>query len=188
MDKIKVAKELVKLAKNLIALNEEGDGSGFQFYHDQKNNEQDLKKLEQDRLDRAQKEGKKYILHHKEQHGLWRIMACKNFGVVRKGELGGLIESEKNLSHDGYCWVGGDAMVGQQAKIYDDAKVYGQAQVFGDAMVDDKAKIYGKAKIFDNAQVHDKAQVFGDAQVSYNAVICGTAKVDYDVEDKEITK
>ena len=31
---IKVAKELVKLAKNLIALDEEGDGSGFQMLHD----------------------------------------------------------------------------------------------------------------------------------------------------------
>ena len=31
---IKVAKQLVKLAKNLIALDEEGDGSGFQMQHD----------------------------------------------------------------------------------------------------------------------------------------------------------
>ena len=31
---IKVAKQLVKLAKNLIALDEEGDGSGFQLLHD----------------------------------------------------------------------------------------------------------------------------------------------------------
>jgi hypothetical protein len=42
MDKIKVAKELVKLAKNLIALDEEGDGSGFQFYHDKENHEQEM--------------------------------------------------------------------------------------------------------------------------------------------------
>ena len=40
MDKIKVAKQLVKLAKNLIALDEEGDGSGFQPYHDYENAEQ----------------------------------------------------------------------------------------------------------------------------------------------------
>lgn len=34
---IKVAKELLKLAKNLIALDEEGDGSGFQGLHDYDN-------------------------------------------------------------------------------------------------------------------------------------------------------
>jgi hypothetical protein len=33
---IKVAKELIKLAKNIIALDEEGDGSGFQMLHDRK--------------------------------------------------------------------------------------------------------------------------------------------------------
>ena len=43
---IKVAKELVKLAKNLIALDEEGDGSGFQMWHDHDN-------VEQERLDIA---------------------------------------------------------------------------------------------------------------------------------------
>ena len=31
---IKVAKELIRIAKNLIALDEEGDGSGFQLLHD----------------------------------------------------------------------------------------------------------------------------------------------------------
>jgi hypothetical protein len=43
---VKIAKELIKLAKNLIALDEEGDGSGFQPYHDYEN-------AEQERFDRA---------------------------------------------------------------------------------------------------------------------------------------
>ena len=101
---VKIAKELVKLAKNLIALDEEGDGGGFQFYHDQENHEQEM-------LDLAQKQGKKYILHHKDRFGLWRIQACKDFinkstgKKIRKGDGGGLIKSEKNLSHEGSCWV-----------------------------------------------------------------------------------
>jgi hypothetical protein len=72
------------------------------------------------RLDEAEKSGKKYILHHKEGR-LWRIMACKNFSNVKKGDLGGLIESEKNLSHDGNCWA------------YDDARIYGDAKVYDNA-------------------------------------------------------
>ena len=67
----KISKQLLKIAREVKALDEEGDGSGFQFYHDQENNEQE-------RLDMAQKQGKKYILHHKEGN-LWRIQACKDF-------------------------------------------------------------------------------------------------------------
>jgi hypothetical protein len=37
---VKIAKQLLKLAKNIIALDEEGDGSGFQPYHDYENAEQ----------------------------------------------------------------------------------------------------------------------------------------------------
>ena len=42
---------------------------------------------------------------------LFRIRAKISFGVVKEGELGGYIESEKNLSHSGNAWVSGDAEV-----------------------------------------------------------------------------
>ena len=37
---------------------------------------------------------------------LHRIKALNSFGSVEKGDLGGWIESEKNLSQDGDAWVG----------------------------------------------------------------------------------
>ena len=42
---------------------------------------------------------------------LFRIKALVAFGNVEKGELGGFIEKEGNLSHDGNAWVSGDARV-----------------------------------------------------------------------------
>ena len=48
---------------------------------------------------------------------LHRIRALRDFGSVRAGDLGGWVESEENLSHEGDCWV------------------YGHAQVHGDAQV-----------------------------------------------------
>ena len=63
------------------------------------------------------------------------------------GRIGGWIESEKNLSQEGNCWVDGEAIV------YDDAKVYDNAQVFGNAEVSSHAKVYGEAQIYDNAIV-----------------------------------
>ena len=40
---------------------------------------------------------------------LHRIKALKDFGNVKKGELGGYVESEHNLSQEGNCWVCGNA-------------------------------------------------------------------------------
>lgn len=42
---------------------------------------------------------------------LHRIKALKDFGNVKTGELGGYVESERNLSQEGNCWVYGNAEV-----------------------------------------------------------------------------
>ena len=88
---------------------------------------------------------------------LFRIKALVAFGDVEKGELGGFIEKEDNLSHDGDAWVYGNAWV------YGDAQVSGNAWVYGDAWV------YGNAWVYGDAQVYGNAWVYGDAQVSGNA-------------------
>jgi len=88
-------------------------------------------------------------------------MACKNFSIVRRrrsidvkrGDFGGLIKSENNLSHEGNCWVS------------DDAKVFCKAKVYGEAWICDSAKVYGNAKVYDNAVVCGGARVYKGAQV-----------------------
>lgn len=54
---------------------------------------------------------------------LHRIRAVRNFNGVKKGQPGGFIESEDNLSHDGNAW------------ICSNAEVYGSARVYGDVLV-----------------------------------------------------
>lgn len=56
-----------------------------------------------------------------------RIRALIDFGNVKKGELGGFIEKEENLSHENNAWVYGNA------KVYGDAEVSGNARVSGNA-------------------------------------------------------
>ena len=58
---------------------------------------------------------------------LFRIKALVAFGTVEKGELGGFIEKEENLSSDGNAWVYGDAQVSGDARVSGDAQVYGNA-------------------------------------------------------------
>ena len=54
---------------------------------------------------------------------LHRIKALRSFSGVKAGELGGFIEKEKNLSHDGNAWVSGDAHVSGDAWVCGGAQV-----------------------------------------------------------------
>ena len=86
---------------------------------------------------------KKYILTDDvidfNSHTLHRIKAVRDFDCVKAGDLGGFIESEKNLDHDGDAWVTG------VARIFGDAVVTGDALVTGDAWVTDSARVTGDA-------------------------------------------
>lgn len=66
---------------------------------------------------------------------LRRIRAVTAFGGVEAGDIGGWIEKEENLSHDGSAWVHSSAWVYGNARVYGDARVCGNAEVCGDAMV-----------------------------------------------------
>ena len=60
---------------------------------------------------------------------LHRIRATVAFGIVEVGDLGGWIEKEENLSHEGKAWVCGDAKVWGNAKVCGDAKVFSVSHV-----------------------------------------------------------
>ena len=66
-------------------------------------------------------------------HVLNRIIALRDFGEVKKGDLGGFIEKESNLAHDRNCWIYNDAVV------RDDAMVCGEAKVCGEAIIKSKS-------------------------------------------------
>ena len=132
-------------------------------------------------------EAKKYRLteNHIKIGGkiLYQIEALKDFGDVKAGDLGGYIESEKNLSQDNDAWVygnaqvSGDARVDGNAQVSDNARVYGDAKVFGDAQVFGSAQVFGNAQVCGDAKVFGSAQVFGDAEVYGDAKVFGDAKV-----------
>ena len=102
---------------------------------------------------------------------LHRIKAIRDFGYVKAGELGGFIEKEENLSHEGNCWVYNDA------KVYGDAEVCGYANVHGNAWVYGNANVCVNANVCGYAKVHGNAWVYGNANVCGDAEVCGYAKV-----------
>ena len=108
---------------------------------------------------------------------LYRIEALKDFGNIKKGDKGGFVECEANLSQKGNCWIYNNAKVYDNAKVRDDAKVFGDAEVFGNAYIEFSAQVYGKAKVRDRAYIWGNARVFGNAKVYDRAEVRGDAKV-----------
>jgi hypothetical protein len=83
---------------------------------------------------------------------LFRIRAVRDFGEVRRGDIGGYIECEDNLCHDGDAWVHDVAQVyGPHAVVRNNARVRGCAWVMGvvedDAVVDDLAIVAEGARV-----------------------------------------
>lgn len=125
---------------------------------------------------------------------LHRIQALTDFGNVKKGDLGGFIEKEENLSQNGDCWVYNNAMVYDNAIVADNAVICNDVVICGNAVISGHAKvcnnaiIYNNAMVSDNAMVagnvivRDKAKVYGNVVIYGNAVICGNAKVK-DIKD-----
>lgn len=126
---------------------------------------------------------------------VYRIQALRDFGDVKKGDLGGYIQTQKNLSHSGTCWVYDNSIVGDDSKVKDNAKVMGEAILRAEAIVSknavvkNNAKVGGSAVITDNAVVEFtdingenvvkdnavlyKGEIWGDLIVSGNAKLSG---------------
>lgn len=122
-------------------------------------------------------EQKKYVLLEDDKIKVWgrielhRIQAVRDFGNVSKGDLGGYIECEDNLSHRGTCWVRGNAKVFEHAQVLDNARVMDNARVFREAVISENAYVAG------NAIVKDQAVVTGYADVSHAAIVGGSANI-----------
>lgn len=117
------------------------------------------------------------------EHYVYQIRALKDFGDVRAGDLGGWIESEKNLSHDGFCWVYGDGVVAGNAEVRDDAFVSGLGMACGNAVICEHASVGGKASICGSsmmkgaASIHDHVKIFDESLLAGNTSLYGLISV-----------
>ena len=120
---------------------------------------------------------------------VYRIKAVRDFSNIREGQLGGWIQEEINLSHEGNCWVYDnamlvenaavfrDAIVREEAVIGEDATVTDNAIVSGNAIVRGAAVVEGHAEVRDHAVLDDNASVSEFASVEENAVLSGYARL-----------
>lgn len=114
---------------------------------------------------------------------------------IKKGDFGGHLEGEHNLSHEGDAWVYDTALVMDNAKVYgnaqvryskltDNAEIFDNVRIsYGSEMeseleytqvwIGDNAKIYGDVILHNNRELHisGNARVYGNAGFHNNMVI-----------------
>lgn len=101
--------------------------------------------------------------------------------IARAGELGGWIESERNLSHSGGAWVSDTAVVSGRASVLEDAVVNGNARVSGEACITNQALVTGNAwvtghtVVAGSAIVGDSSRVLEYAKVTQGARLYDTS-------------
>jgi UDP-3-O-[3-hydroxymyristoyl] glucosamine N-acyltransferase len=133
---------------------------------------------------------KKYIIDTSQsiQHFnvvLYRIRALIDFDDIRAGDYGGYVESEKNLSHFGNCWIYDNAKVYGCGRVNSNAKVYNRVEVRCEATISDNAKVFGEAiisgeaKVYGNASISGVVSVFDKSRVFDNAIVGGTSIILY---------
>ena len=117
-------------------------------------------------------------------HNVYRIRALKDFGNVKKGDIGGYVESEYNLSQEGDCWiynnatacensiVSGNSEIKDHAIVCVHAEIKDHAVVCGNSVVKDCAVVCGNSIVSGNSVVKEFDKVYG------NTVVCGDIKLD----------
>ena len=88
-----------------------------------------------------------------------RIQALRSFNDVVKGDIGGFVDQERNLSQDGDSWVYGNGLVYENGQVYGDSQVYENSQVIGNSQV------------FGDSQVHEGFYLYGNVYTTPNITI-----------------
>lgn len=114
---------------------------------------------------------------------VYRIVALKDFGDVKKGDLGGYIEYYTNLSLHDDCWIYDNAValgcstVEQSATVRDNAIIKGKVYLANDCTVSGNAIIDGNIIVGDFVEISENAVITGRAVIMDEATIKGNTKI-----------
>ena len=125
---------------------------------------------------------KKYELIDTYCKSYYIIKALKDFQlitgeVVRKGDFGGRVRGEQNLSQEGNCWISyyagafGKSSVKDNAILKDYSIAYDHSNITGNAVLKDRSIARGNSTISGNAVMKDFSWAKGDSIITENAVL-----------------
>lgn len=122
----------------------------------------------------------KYILtsHSIEFEGriLYRIQAVKDFSNVKRGDIGGYVETTDNLSQYGNCWIYNDAKAMDGSMVLDDSILEGQSVMKNQSTLSHNARCSGASKLHHKSWVGENAWLL-DAYIAENPQIEGNSRV-----------
>jgi hypothetical protein len=107
---------------------------------------------------------------------LYRIIALRDFGEVEKGQKGGYIEGEHNLSQSGNCWVAGLAHVRKQARVEKNALVCDFVEVTDEALLTDDTQASGHAHIGGFARMEDESMAEDHTRIKGTVLMSGRSR------------
>lgn len=116
-------------------------------------------------------------------HGyeLYRIRALVSLdggsSAVKAGALGGYIWCEDNLSHEGQCWVGGNAKACGYSRVTEDAKLYGNARIEDHAILSGHARVLGNAVLSGYALATDYTVASGSSIMYSRSKLTGHSSI-----------
>ena len=94
---------------------------------------------------------------------LYRIRALEDFYDVEKGDLGGWLQSEDNLSQEGYCWIYDNAKCVDNARMYDNSRIYNNAVMYDYSAMYDDSRMYDYSAMYDNSRMYDYGRMYDDS-------------------------
>lgn len=88
---------------------------------------------------------------------VYRIRSLINFKShninVHKGDFGGFVSKEENLSHDGSCWIFDNAVAFDNSKVFENAILEDDTVINGSTVIGGDAIIQGDTTIISNSEI-----------------------------------
>ena len=94
---------------------------------------------------------------------LHRIRALKDFYGVKKGDVGGFVQTEDNLSQYGNCWIYDDAICMDNARVCNSAKMYNRSCMYNNSKMLDNSIMYDYSRMYDNTMMYDNSKMFDNS-------------------------
>jgi carbonic anhydrase/acetyltransferase-like protein (isoleucine patch superfamily) len=122
---------------------------------------------------------------------LHQIRACCDIPLhgIHAGDLGGFVESERNLSQDDACWLVPNACVydaallcqsayaSGSARVNRNAVVYGMSELNDYVLVTDNSRLRDHTILYDNVTISDNVRVSGHVVLAENVRLRDNARV-----------
>ena len=106
-----------------------------------------------------------------------RIKALRDFGNVKEGTIGGFVEADDNLSHDGLCWIADDAMALGWSRITRDAQLRDRARICDWAVITDRCVVCDDARLRDSVFAYDDTVIGAQSILAEVVTVYGNAVI-----------